>query len=871
MFKSFGYILILIIFFSFIQSKIKIQDIKLKNEIKLEDLTETQYFHAIPDFENNLPNYLKIEVYIQDSYHITEDDIVIAYYQHDSNFKDRKLLSRNGTVIWLNKEQIEKGFYFSIESFYSETTYDINIYAKDIITLELDQQYIYYVIDENKEMKFRLCGDIGWDTEGKNGMLSIWAKGNKDIITELSEKNNYKHQKYNAYLIKLNNVIFYEYNLIVKGNVGDIINVGQQFFDENYNTTYIEFGIEQYGFLKKNIFEKVCFKVDYSSHNFYGYIYEEQELKILKKENDEDEDDDDYYMDKKYCISLNNDFENYDEIFYSVQAIKNEDIYENGKINIPQKLGINYEREIKEKSIIGIIPLKTYDDFNFMTYHIQEKRGIIKASIYKCYTYPNCKIDTLKDEIVLKNFNSYSFSFTNNEYGKIITPFTQKQNILLLSCEKGTPKNEIENTCSVIVNMHTDKNKFKIIPQIPFYKYIREKNEDNLLINHSILVEKVENNEKVQIYLNIEIISGNATIILGNKEPYKYKNKLLYIFDYDKGIEYLLNIKANINTVYSVVVNYNIPSIEKMLSIPIGSNYLFKIDNILNDYNFKISNTENKYISTGFEPSYFFGFYPINCKIEVKNKNNNLKEKNGFYQDIIINNEEKNDLIYNISKVDKNTNECLLEISSFIFEDLENIDYINGINLSFNISKSFLFDKDNKKLIFLFTHSEKEKDLKINFKLLDEEKYDLSIFFMDSMHEIKYSILNTNSILIKSQDLQYLCMNYNQVCKINFVVESHNILEESILEIIITNDDNNDHNDNNDKNEPNSKDLNNLDDTGNSVVLYTLVTILVIISIITIILLVILLFRCKNKKKSFNDEIDKLTYLNDKKNTISDN
>ena len=75
-------------------------------------------------------NYLKIEVYIQDSYHITEDDIVIAYYQHDSNFKDRKLLSRNGKVIWLNKEQIKNDFYFSVESFYSETTYDINIYYK---------------------------------------------------------------------------------------------------------------------------------------------------------------------------------------------------------------------------------------------------------------------------------------------------------------------------------------------------------------------------------------------------------------------------------------------------------------------------------------------------------------------------------------------------------------------------------------------------------------------------------------------------------------------------------------------------------------------------------------------------------------------
>lgn len=87
-----------------------------------------------------------------------------------------------------------------------------------------------------------------------------------------------------------------------------------------------------------------------------------------------------------------------------------------GKINLPQKLGINYEREIKEKSILGIIPNKVNDDFNFITYHIQEKRGIIKASIFTCYTYPSCNIDSLKAEILIKNFNSYSYSFTNNEY-----------------------------------------------------------------------------------------------------------------------------------------------------------------------------------------------------------------------------------------------------------------------------------------------------------------------------------------------------------------------------------------------------------------------------------------------------------------------
>ena len=336
-------------------------------------------------------------------------------------------------------------------------------------------------------------------------------------------------------------------------------------------------------------------------------------------------------------------------------------------------------------------------------------------------------------------------------------------------------------------------------------------------------------------------------------------NYYIYLF-YDKNIEYLLNIKANKNTVYSVLVNYNIPSNEKMIFIPIGINYLFKFDNNLNDYIFNISNYENKYDSIDIETSYFFGFYPLNCKIEVKDikTNINLKEKNGFYQDIIIYDEEKNDFIYNVTKIDKKQNDCMFVISSFIFEDWQNTDYFNGISLSINESKSFIFDKDNKKLKFLYSHSEKEKDLKINFKLLDDEKYDIIIFFNDLSYENKNSILNNDSIIIKSQDLQYYCMNYNQVCKINFLVESKNQITESILEILITNN----------SNEPESKDSQN-SNSGNNILLYSLFSIILIISLILIILVIILIFKLKNKKKLSNEDIDKLTYLNDKRSSNS--
>ena len=168
-FKNIRYFLIFIIYFSLVESKKNIQEVQLKNlETNIYDLTETSYFHVIPNFDNNIPNYLKIEISIKDSFHANNEDIILSYYQRDCTFENRIQLSLNGSVIWLTKDQIDKDFYFSVELLYSEITYDIYINPKDVIILELNEQYTYYVTEENKEMKFRICGDIGWGTEGKN-------------------------------------------------------------------------------------------------------------------------------------------------------------------------------------------------------------------------------------------------------------------------------------------------------------------------------------------------------------------------------------------------------------------------------------------------------------------------------------------------------------------------------------------------------------------------------------------------------------------------------------------------------------------------------------------------------------------------------
>ena len=71
--------------------------------------------------------------------------------------------------------------------------------------------------------------------------------------------------------------------------------------------------------------------------------------------------------------------------------------------------------------------------------------------------------------------------------------------------------------------------------------------------------------------------------------------------------------------------------------IQVGSTYLLNLENELT-----IQPTDYFKTTISKENLYFFGIYPINCKINVhyfengdRNKTQNLNEKNVFYQDII--------------------------------------------------------------------------------------------------------------------------------------------------------------------------------------------------------------------------------------------
>ena len=151
--------------------------------------------------------------------------------------------------------------------------------------MPLDEQYTYYVSEENKEMNCSIINDLISEDITQN-LITIWAKGNKNIITSLEHPDNLlieKHQKYYAYNILSEEFSNFSYAFKISGEVGDIINVGSILFDiKDFIISNKLFGdqeIELTGFINISSFDTVCYKFkkintffEHASHVIYDNV-----------------------------------------------------------------------------------------------------------------------------------------------------------------------------------------------------------------------------------------------------------------------------------------------------------------------------------------------------------------------------------------------------------------------------------------------------------------------------------------------------------------------------------------------------------------------------------------------------------------------
>ena len=109
--------------------------------------------------------------------------------------------------MFLTKEQTKKEFYLSEECSMYPCNFKMTIIPTDEAVLNLNEQYTYFVTKENKEMNFKIIGNIEAKDEVKQYTISIWAKGDKKLSSTLKTEIIYqKHSKFNAYYFKTNSL-----------------------------------------------------------------------------------------------------------------------------------------------------------------------------------------------------------------------------------------------------------------------------------------------------------------------------------------------------------------------------------------------------------------------------------------------------------------------------------------------------------------------------------------------------------------------------------------------------------------------------------------------------------------------------------------
>lgn len=752
------------------------------NIITIHNLTKSKYYFHIEIShelrEINLPNYIKIFVN-QDEKRLFETKYIISFFQGDSTFTKIKPILNGFSVsyIWLNKEQIKDGFYFSVEDIYQNCKYQIQIIPKDYIELTFESYtYSYYIYQENKISQFLIKGekDINPDLNDK---LIFYVYGNNNSIVEfnLNISDYRKHSKYNAYILK--NLKFKDYIITVEGEIGDILDIGVLFlntYDSCKNCKYKN-EVLFYGFLKRDYLNEICFSLSMP-----------RKMKVFDNLNINEE------KLMKYghvgCFNiLNPELKEYDELFFSYYILDEFSQSSNENKNISEPLclqtGFSFFQRIKENQIVKYLPLRLENNFEFVKYYIKFNRTYLHTYKTEAKVYLSIQINNAEKKIPLKeNFGIYTYTLMKDEIKNILNQSDKWKIMLYFECLKGGYVYDI-SFCAFHITLYTDKTKFN----------------NTLYKNYGIIRNK--ESHKFNLELNnflVEKLSGDICIFtnLNYSKYYNYNNKYyLYEFnDIENKNNYNINIIPKKNSIYRIQY---LNSKESQF-LKIGENYFLQLKKGIK-YTFSFMNKilykddyDDIYGVNSFIVSHnevddekiYFNYYPINCKLEINEDNPNtlywkeIKIPNSnnnqiFYQNILFVN--KNYFSYNIypKNIINNNDICLLYISSYNM-NISEFYQDESIILKENQPQFVAFNKNIQSLNFTYYFAEIKDDIRINIKLFNQANYTLFMYIGNTSNKFIYEIHTNKIIYIKGNDLYNFCVYENQICRIYFTMNKIN-------------------------------------------------------------------------------------------------
>ena len=656
------------------------------------------------------------------------------------------------------------------------------------------------------------------------------------------------HSTYHAYLIKVSNIKYYEFEITIKGKPGELVKIGTlPCSGQNCKIDYFYNGVEYFGLLIKGFQYMNCFPEDIlhnKNYQFKAYDDFHKEIKyIVYQSCSTNPSTGKLECKPDACIEIPS---NFNEIFYYIKSynpISNNGIIDENSFNLyPLEYGLNYSISLRKGETIRFFPLY-FTNFDYLTYNIKSEQ-INNISIFNCDNYPACILSPNKNSKnipIQRAYGSYSFSFNKNDISNW-SPIGKNQKLLMITCYQSS---NIFNTCFNLVRIYTDKSFLYLkSSQNNEYMMIRKGNIDNLAIYDLA-------------YVSIETLSGQISIDFDNNTTNHYsKNNIHgYIIKKDSEQKFLiLKIKGEKNSVYSIkthnerIINTKNIGILNEISFSYGGNSLFRLE--------QNETVESFILSFKIDYKSYFSLYPIGCEIDIKNATKSLSNytltslnlEHGLYQDIIF--KSYRDIW--IKSKEKNTT-CFIFSSFFILE--KNTLYDDGIILEDNSPQTFLFNENYSEFEYIYYIVNNDDKININFKLLDKSKYKMILFINDNELVDSYNIEENKKIELKNNKWENMNINAQQICKISFNVlleSSEN--EKSFIEISINSEENKSEK-KSEKNSNKSK-----DNKKSKKIIFFIIIGALILFLIILFIFIFNIYRNKNKnpKNDLENEINNL-------------
>ena len=834
---------IILFFFLFVLSNINSQNLPCNGN---ENFYITGLTHYTIDDHGELQNYQYIKIEVEGS---SNQNYILSVYSDESRTKRIQLgQSFNGkTTVYLTSQQkVNNKIYLDLEcSDYSCEGIIKNSFL-DAIYLKEGEPLSYYVSEGNKNMEFIL--------NSESSMNNIWARGQMSISTELPYLYNKEKNKENDYIVT---GILISQKFVVKGTVGDLINVGyigyteqnnngEKYYLSKSNLVVDEFTF--FGFLKKNILEKVCYPMHIRTNprkeeavfgvglifTKIAYTYTLDENGQVKNSNENDINNSGMTTNSfsetdlsshKVCIGFPpqnlTQFNSVNEIVYSYKLTQGV-TSKNNNFNFyqPQLRGIFYPRIIQKNSKIAFIP-QNYGQFKKMTMSLYSIFGFPKMTVFDCDNYPNCPIteEKLKGGESPRNINRFSSYTYNSKPNEDYSPISKKQKIFVVECKESQKINKTESKyfdliCSFGSLIYKDNEDIELFEDYYFLQYAKKDQIDN----YKISIQHESNIKK--IFVDVITYAGEVQVTPRQQEGTEYRkyesiNKIYTSVKAKKPSEELesliFSVSATSDAYYSILYNFgreeNI-EMDSLISnqLQTGLSYLVTIDVQQTDA-YQIGNKVVKFTNDRIFDSlpYMVNFFSLNCEIEVGNL---YKDENGDdfiqrlqqfgrYSHDVINSDDisryfSSNYEYRITIKETEISEYsgkLCKIYASAVELTSSHEYnTRDILIPNNTPQQIMFGNNIRHVSFGYAHVDINKELILKFNPHHVAEYIAKIYFEGQLiGKGEISIVANEAIHLDSYDWRGVCVNPDKVCymQLDITLKSTRDVDYPVLEFSI--------------------------------------------------------------------------------------